>query len=71
MSRSEDPVIVRAELSALDQDVLIGLIVPLVIDLRHATNTVPGFLSYIRQPIGSGAIGMEMIRSIDALDLLE
>ena len=48
MSRSEDDLIVRAELDTLSHETLRDLLVPVLRDCRHATNTIPSFIIDVR-----------------------
>ena len=61
MSRSEDPLIVRAELDALSRETLRDLLVPVLRDCRHAANTVPDFIGDVRMGI-FGSLASEFDR---------
>lgn len=67
MSRSEDRVIVAAELSEMEHVVLVELLTPVVIQARHAANTLRGWLEWVRSEDPDGAFP----RRLDELGLLE
>ena len=67
MSRSEDPVVVRAELMELDPAQLVELLVPTLGRLRHAVNTAPGWLESVRRQPDL----FPLLCAFDGLGLLE
>ena len=70
MSRSEDPIIVRAELSELDAAVTRDLLAMLVISCRHRASTVRGWTMYVRSG-GCGCLECMIARRLDDLGLLD
>lgn len=68
VSRSEDAVIVRAELSAVDPGELREILVRLLIRSRALVNQAPGYLEWVRN--GGMELEATLARVFDDMGLL-
>ena len=69
VSRSEDVIIVRAELLELGEHKLADLLAPILIASRHLANTERGWLDYLRSGENTSS-AYQLARRLDEMDLL-